>query len=99
MNTREMIYKAIQTADINHPIKRSELMELTGLSDRMVRANVENLRGSGVRICSTPHDSGYWLSGSSEEYINFRKCYLSPEHKKYKTVAAMDRNLPGQIGI
>lgn len=93
------IYEAIQAANINAPIKRSELMALTGLSDRMVRSEIEEMRDEGIRICATSHDAGYWLAHNTQEYEAFRKYYLSPTYKLFRRVAAMDRNIPGQMGI
>ena len=93
------IYEAIKKANINEPIKRSELMELTGLTDRVVRSEIEKMRDSGIRICATSHDAGYWEAHSEQEYAAFRRYYLSPTYKLFRRVAAMDANLMGQIGM
>ena len=101
MNTQAQlnIYKAIKSANTNGPIKRSELMALTGLSDRMVRADIEKLRDEGIRICATSHDAGYWEAQGEEDYKAFRRYYLSPTYKLFRRVAAMDANTIGQIGM
>jgi len=49
--------------------KRSELLEATGLSDRVLRRGIEALRRSGVVICSGEH--GYYIPATVEEVNAF----------------------------
>ena len=61
MSKREEVLNAI-TNSYPNAITREELMVLTGLCDRIVRANISKLRHKDNWIISNSSRSGYWLT-------------------------------------
>lgn len=61
IGNKDKVLNAITNAYPN-PIIRSELVVLTGLSDRAVRENISRLRHKDVWIISNSNRSGYWLT-------------------------------------
>ena len=70
MSNRDNILNAI-TNSFPLAITRSELMVLTGLSDRAVRKTIEKLRHKRTRILSSPSRPGYWMANNSMEWNQF----------------------------
>lgn len=67
-------------------ITRGELMEITGLSDRILRQELHKLRASGEVICSsTVPPGGYWKPADAEETAAF---VASMHHRARATFAA-----------
>ena len=50
---------------------RQELVMKTGLSDRMIRRSISQLRKQGVAIISTSDSSGYFIADTEEELNHF----------------------------
>ena len=70
MSSRDKILNAI-TNSFPLAITRSELMVLTGLSDRAVRKTIEKLRHKRTWILSSPTRPGYWMANNSTEWNKF----------------------------
>ena len=70
MSKKEEILNAI-TNSFPNSITRSELMVLTGLSDRAVRKTIEKLRHKRTWILSSPNRPGYWMANNSTEWNKF----------------------------
>lgn len=67
-------------------ITRGELMEITGLSDRILRQELHKLRAGGEIICSsTVPPGGYWKPADDEETAAF---VASMHHRARATFAA-----------
>lgn len=67
-------------------ITRGELMEITGLSDRILRQELHKLRAGGEVICSsTVPPGGYWKPADAEETASF---VASMHHRARATFAA-----------
>lgn len=49
-------------------IKREELCEILGVSDRKMRKMVERAKRDGLAICNDLDDDGYYIADTPEEY-------------------------------
>ena len=97
--TEEIVLEACVRASQKNPITRSDLKDLTGLTDRKAREVVESLRDKGYRIVSNLGGvRGYWY-GTPEEYKQWLRQYLSYANTIYRRKAAMDRRTEGQVSI
>lgn len=57
-------------------IKREELCEKLGVSDRKMRKMVEQARRDGLAICNDQDDDGYYIADDPSEYDRqFRRIY------------------------
>ena len=90
------IYTACAIATQTQPVTRERLRQVTGLTDRMVRKEIERLRDNGIRICYGK-SGGYWTAKTEAEYKDFRKAYASRFYKGLWTLANMDRATDGQV--
>lgn len=79
------------------PLTRSQLVSMTGMSDREVRREIAELRKAGVRVASSSKTAGYWLCQTEEDYRHLRAEMYSRIRDIAKTIRAMDDNLPGQM--
>ena len=52
-------------------ISRQALKELTGISDRAIRQEIQKLRNKGIYIVSTSDSKGYYLAETNEEVRHF----------------------------
>lgn len=52
-------------------VTRAQLVNLTGLSDRKVRKQIEHYRNCGIPIMSASDGKGYWMAESIEETERF----------------------------
>jgi len=93
------VYTACVHADKDHPATRQQLIAVSGLSDRVVRKEIEYLRKQGIRICSTNNTAGYWLAKTEAEYKDFRRSYASRLYEGLRTLSSMDRATEGQIEL
>lgn len=93
------IFLRLMTASRENPVGRPELCLLTGMSDRMMRKAIEDMRKQGIRVCADSGKYGYWLAQSEEDYKAFRGELLSRAYSQLKTVSAMDKFVEGQITI
>ena len=78
-------------------IQKADLMSECGKlgahfgDERQVRLIVVKLRKTGVPICSSSTESGYFLAGTLEEYRAFRdREYIAKIVDMRQTVASMD---------
>lgn len=97
-----MTYKIlliIQAHSKSNPISRRALSELTGLGDRAIRNTIGDLREKGYRICSTSRCSGYYMAKTPEDYLEFRREFVSRGADIFKKIKAMDARVDGQISI
>jgi hypothetical protein len=83
---------------LDHAIQKPDLIaECAKLGshfrdERQVRLAIVNLRKSGVPICSSSGESGYYLAGNLEEYKEFRgREYVKKIVDMKSTVEAMDK--------
>ena len=94
---KKTIKKAINKSTKNHPITRAELCRMTGLSDRIVRRIIADLREEGNWIIN--RGNGYYRGRSESD----RKCliadYNSRITKMAKTVRALESHVRGQINV
>lgn len=84
----------LSMASEERPIKREELAQLVPHGrkdpDRLVRKYIEQMRRQGVRICSTPSGSGYWLERDNSKTRAFLKRYKHGALEILKTAKAME---------
>lgn len=80
--------KAVERAKLLH-ISRGMPM-LRRVSDRQVRAAIEELREEGLPICNMERGDGYYLATSMAEYQKFRTKYGSHAFTLLKRIKAMD---------
>lgn len=94
-------YRAFETyialSRANEPLTRGQLVRITGLSDREVRRQINELRKGGVRVASSSTTSGYWICVDDDDYRRLRAELYSRIADMSKMVRAMDMNYPGQI--
>lgn len=81
-------------------VRRQDLCNMLGLSDRAVRRMIEELRLERVPILSTAHGSGYWMSKDPVE-INM---FIAEQKSRIKSAAdvihsfeAMMKDNPDQM--
>lgn len=67
-----------------------ELISQTGYAERDVRKAIEDLRRNGVRILSSSHESGYWISDDASEFEAFKREMLSRASRITTTIEAME---------
>lgn len=73
-------------------IKRSDLKDIAGLSDRKVREYIENLTYSHLVVCNMGDGKGYFKPADSNEveayvkFLNAYKCTL--QRRLYRLCAA-----------
>ena len=77
---------------------REDLVKLTGVSDRLVRKVISELRREGYNICSDSQGKGYWLGNEAET----RKTIAEYKHratKCFQIAVDMERRLEleGQV--
>lgn len=75
--TRSVADRQFQIADLLHPgaenaVPRRDLMAWTGLSDRMLRRQIESERRAGIPILSD-NIHGYWISDNPAEIKRFSR--------------------------
>lgn len=87
----------IPLCNADEPLSRGQLRMITGLSDREIRRQINELRKSGVRIASSSSTSGYWICKDEDEYRQLRAEMYSRIADMAKAVRAMDSNLCGQM--
>ena len=58
-------------------ISREQLVKLSGLCDRTVRKEIENLRLLGIVVCSHSEGLGYKLAATEKEHNQTRRLYES----------------------
>ena len=72
-------------------ITRGELMKITGLPDREIRAAIKKLVRQGNPILSSSGKAGYWLSDSWEEINSFIKEYERRQRSTDSNIAMLRR--------
>lgn len=79
-------------------ITRTELTELTGLTDRAARLAIKRLRQSGNVICSSPHGKGYFKPADRAETAAYIKTMRSYAIEFFKDIKAAKQLLKVQDG-
>ena len=82
---------------VDQAVSRTRILEISqgmpllrGVSDRLVRAAIEDLREQGMLICNLLEGDGYYLAGSMAEYQEFRRKYASYALTILSRLKAMD---------
>jgi biotin operon repressor len=70
-------------------ITRIELQRLTGMKDRTIRKEIENLRNKGVFIISSDHHKGYKISSGTTEDNKLLAVYKSRVRTEFNTLKAL----------
>ena len=95
--TESLVLEACKRASSENPVTRSDLKDITSLTDRKARLVIEGLRDKGYRIVSNLNGiRGYWY-GTPAEYRAWIRQYQSYADTIYRRKAAMDRRTEGQI--
>lgn len=97
--TEADIFMALLPCSYENRLTRQELVIKTGLSDRMVRRTIENMRLKGIRVCSDSDYAGYYIASDQSEYMMFRGTLIARLKSLAKTVRAMDSYTKGQISL
>lgn len=79
------------------PVTRNDIITTFGISDRQARRMVEDLREKGHRVCGSSDNYGYWLAKSDNEYLAFRREYVSKATTIMRRAGKMDASTFGQI--
>ena len=89
-----IILSNLSMASENHPITRAELAQIIPAGskdpDRVARKYIQQMRRQGIRICSTPGGSGYWLETDNKKARAFLKRYKHGAIEILKTAKAME---------
>lgn len=72
MKYTERILSLIPKGKVN-AISRSDLVALTGISDRTIREIIKKLIKDGNIILSSSKSKGYWISNNDDEIKDFLK--------------------------
>ena len=70
INTEELIASTLLGR--SDPVTRGDLVKITGVNDRSVRAAIERLRRKGLPIISSPYERGYWIAKDEGELNAFQ---------------------------
>ena len=74
-------------------IKRSELCALSGLSDRNMRKEIENLQMQGYRIVNMSDSVGYYVAKNDTEFNAYMRQERSRIFKELKKLYKMEKGL------
>jgi hypothetical protein len=74
-------------------IKRSELCALSGLSDRNMRREIENLQMQGYRIVNMSDSIGYYVAKNDAEFNAYMRQERSRIFKELKKLYKMEEGL------
>lgn len=70
-------------------VTRSELSLLSGLPDRTVRKEIEELRKNGYKIHSATDGSGYKVATTEKEFEEIKRMYSSRIEDMFDTLVEM----------
>ena len=90
MSVSEIISQAIETGEDN-AVHLSELVQLSGLSERDTRRVIEALRRRGEVICS--NKQGYYRPASSEELRRYLRQEQARSRSIYRRTASARKQL------
>lgn len=90
MNVSERIMQAIGTGEEN-AVHLSELVQLSGLSERDTRRTIEQLRRDGAVICSNEH--GYFKPADVAELRKYIRQEQARSRSIYRRTASARRRL------
>lgn len=93
------ILEALKYSSREQPITREMLKTWTKCGDRQNRKAIAELRKAGCPIGSSSSVKGYWLCRTEEDIEPINKMLKSKAIDMLQTAAAMNRNIPGQIGF
>lgn len=92
------LYREIFVCSRTIPASRAMLAGYLGVSDRVVRKGIEELRRRGYRIVSLSGHYGYWLDTDGGGYEQMRSEMRKKALSILSTIKAMDdRELEGQL--
>jgi hypothetical protein len=74
----------------DNAITRSELCRLTGLSDRRMRRQIEELQFQGHRIINMSDGLGYYFPQTDAEFYRYTKQEYSRIFKELKKIRKME---------
>ena len=94
---KKTIKTAINKSTKNSPITRVELCRMTGLSDRIVRRIIADLREEGNWIIN--RGNGYYRGRSESDRKYLIADYNSRITKMAKTVRDLESHVRGQINV
>jgi len=94
---KDFIRKKINKASINYPVTRADLCNMTGLSDRIVRRIIAELRQEGNWIIN--RGNGYYRGRSESDRKYLIADYNSRIVKMAKTVRALENKVGGQYEL
>lgn len=94
---KKTIKTAINKSTKNNPITRADLCNMTGLSDRIVRRIIAELRQEGNWIIN--RGNGYYRGRSESDRKYLIADYNSRITKMAKTVRALENHVRGQINV
>ena len=94
---KDFIRKKINKASINYPVTRADLCNMTGLSDRIVRRIIAELRQEGNWIIN--RGNGYYRGRSESDRKYLIADYNSRITKMAKTVKALENKVGGQYEL
>ena len=94
---KKTIKTAINKSTKNNPITRAELCNITGLSDRIVRRIIADLREEGNWIIN--RGNGYYRGRSESDRKYLIADYNSRISKMAKTVKALENKVGGQYEL
>ena len=94
---KKTIKTAINKSTKNKPITRAELCNITGLSDRIVRRIIADLREEGNWIVN--RGNGYYRGRSESDRKYLIADYNSRIAKMAKTVRALENHVREQINV
>ena len=90
------IYRRIKECNINSPFNSHLYAKEYGIKESSVRCAIRELRLKGIRICSNPKQTGYWLEQNGGGYEQTRSQMLSRAYSLLEIVRAMDNCKDGQ---
>ena len=91
------VLKELERCTITSPFSTHDYADANGMAEPYVRAVIRELRLQGIRICSNPNRSGYWLEERGGGYEETRRQMLSRAFRLLEVVRAMDGNKDGQM--
>lgn len=98
----QLVLKALKKKSAKNPLTRSDLKDITKLTDANNRAILGSLRDKGYRIISgslSKSTKGYWLAKTDKEYKVWSEAYRKYALRVLTRLAAMDKKVKGQVSL
>ena len=90
----QQLYLEIAKGSMWAPATRQQLCHALNANDRAIRAGIEDLRNSKVKVISFSDRHGYWLN---DGYAKFRRQMLAKAYTIIRTIRRMDGITEGQL--